>query len=100
LRDVDAENNLCLPIKIFTYTAIGRPMIYSPIQAIEQAHPNQEFIKLCKNEDFSLISKTVLEWTSSKDDFVELCRQSRNFAEKHQWLAIKEEFIRFVTTHE
>lgn len=100
LRDVDAENNLCLPIKIFTYTAIGRPMIYSPIQAIEQAHPNQDFIKLCKNEDFSLISKTVLEWTSSKDDFVELCQQSRNFAEKHQWLAIKEEFIRFVTTHE
>jgi glycosyltransferase involved in cell wall biosynthesis len=100
LRDVDAENNLCLPIKIFTYSAIGRPMIYSPIQAIQQAYPNQEFINLTKDFDYQLISNCILEWTSKKEDFDELCRKSRNFAEKHHWEAIKEEFIRFVTTHE
>ncbi|MFM7667977.1 MAG: hypothetical protein ACKO7D_07290 [Bacteroidota bacterium] len=100
LRDVDAENNLCLPIKIFTYAAIGRPMIYSPIQAIEYAHPNQEFIKLSKNEDFSGMNEVIRNWISSNDQYVELCNQSRNFAEKHQWDAIKEEFIRFVTANE
>lgn len=100
LRDVDAENNLCLPIKLFTYAAIGRPMIYSPIQAIQYAHPDQDFIKLCKNEDFSCMNETVLDWISSEDLYAGLCKQSRNFAEKHQWDAIKEDFIRIVTENE
>lgn len=100
LRDVDAENNLCLPIKLFTYTAIGRPMIYSPIQAIHFAHPDQEFIKLCPNEDFSGMNEVICNWISSERKYVELCNLSRNFAEKHQWDAIKDEFIRFVTLNE
>jgi glycosyltransferase involved in cell wall biosynthesis len=100
LRDVDAENNLCLPIKLFAYAAVGRPMIYSPIQSIQHAYPNQDFIKLCKNEDYDSMNETVLNWVSSNDEYAEISKQSRNFALNHQWDAIKEEFIRFVTTHE
>jgi glycosyltransferase involved in cell wall biosynthesis len=100
LRDVDTENNLCLPIKIFTYAAIGRPMIYSPLQAIQFAHPEQDFIKICKNEDFDSMNETVKNWISSSDEYAEICRLSRDFAEKYQWETIKEEFIHFVTTHE
>jgi glycosyltransferase involved in cell wall biosynthesis len=100
LRDVDAENNLCLPIKIFTYAAVGRPMIYSPIQAIEQAHPNQDFIKLCKNENYDYMNQLVHDLISDKINFHEMCIKSREFAENHQWEAIKQEFIRFVTSNE
>lgn len=100
LRDVDVENNLCLPIKIFTYAAIGRPIIYSPIKAIQQAHPNQDFIKLCKNDSYSSMVEIVHKCISTKDYFTDLCLKSRNFAEKYQWEAIKDEFIRFVLTNE
>ena len=100
LRDVDVENNLCLPIKIFTYAAIGRPIIYSHIKAIQQAHPNQDFIKLCKNDSYSSMVEIVHKCISSKDYFTDLCIKSRNFAEKYQWGAIKDEFIRFVLTNE
>jgi glycosyltransferase involved in cell wall biosynthesis len=100
LRDVDAENNLCLPIKLFTYAAVGRPVIYSPIQAILQAHPEHDFIKLCNNENYDFITKIVQEIISDQNRFHEMCLESRKFAEKHQWEAIKDEFIRFVTTNE
>jgi len=97
LRDIDAENNLCLPIKIFTYASVGRPMIYSSIHAIQHQYPNEEFIKFCKNDDYETICESVLEKISSRDKYIALCEQSRKFSENHQWETIKDEFIRFVT---
>jgi hypothetical protein len=42
----------------------------------------------------------VHDLISDEVNFNEMCLKSREFAENHQWEAIKNEFIRFVTSNE
>lgn len=61
LRDRDAENRRCLPIKLFYYWAAGVMPIYSDLDAIRQHIPDaEEAMMLVKNEQEAVAALTRL----------------------------------------
>lgn len=97
LRDSDAENNLCVPIKLFTYASAGRPVIYSALQAIESAYPNEKFITNKRTEDLQGMVEKLSQYYENRSELEIDCDAAFHFARNHQWDIIKEDFIRFVT---
>ena len=97
LRDADAENNLCVPIKLFTYASAGRPVIYSALQAIESAYPNEKFITNKRTDDLQGMVEKLSQYYENRSELEIECEAAFHFARNHQWNIIKEDFIRFVT---
>lgn len=97
LRDTDAENNLCVPIKLFTYASVGRPVIYSALQAIETAYPNENFITNKRSEDIQGMVDKLSFYFENRAALEIDSEAAIQFARIHQWDAIKDDFVRFVT---
>jgi len=97
LRDTSPENNLCLPIKLFTYASIGRPVIYTALYAIETAYPQEKFITNKRAEDIlGMVEKLSFYFENRKELEID-CDAAKKFSRLHQWESIKDDFIRFVT---
>lgn len=102
LRVRDAENQRCLPIKLFYYMAMGRPVIYSDLKAISKGCPEIEaFGHLVNPFDTETIVDIVNAYIKDKDLYRKHCDTARQWAEqKYNWKAIEADFVRFILQDE
>lgn len=102
LRSRDAENQRCLPIKLFYYMAMGRPVIYSDLKAISKGCPEiEQFGHLVNPFDTETIVDIVNAYIKDKDLYQKHCDAARQWAErKYNWKAIEADFVRFILQDE
>jgi glycosyltransferase involved in cell wall biosynthesis len=99
LRSDDFENQHCLPIKIFYYAALGRPVIYSDLKAIRKEVDIDKFGFLVKPTDTENIAKLILNYLKNRELYIRHCSNARYLAEKdYNWQKGESEFITFVTS--
>ncbi len=97
LRLDDFENQRCLPIKIFYYAALKRPVIYTDLKAIRKEVEIDEFGYLVKPNDLLQISNLILNYIDNSKLYQTHCSNARKLAEsKYNWDAIKDKFIEFL----
>ena len=102
LRDADTENNRCLPIKLFYYMAMGRPVIYSNLAAIRTGCPEiDRFGHLVKPDDVDAVVDFMEEYVYDRELYRRHCAQALQLAEqKYHWEAIEDDFVRFILQDE
>lgn len=96
LRESDEENNLCLPIKLYFFSALHRPMIYTDLQAIRHAHPDIKHCILSDPSDHPYISNKIIQLFQDVKLYEEMCSESELFSKEFQWNTIKNEFVKFI----
>lgn len=96
LRDIDKENTLCLPIKLFYYIAAGRPVIYSDLKAIRKhltLYPNIDNI-LVQPNDIEKICDIITQYIDAPEYYENTCKLHRSlFQDHYNWEAIKNDFL-------
>jgi glycosyltransferase involved in cell wall biosynthesis len=96
LRESDKENNLCLPIKLYFFSALHKPMIYTNLQAIRRAHPDLKHCILSDPSDHTSISNKIIQLIQDVEIYEGMCSQSELFSKEFQWNAIKNDFVKFI----
>lgn len=97
LRANDIVNSHCLPIKLFYYMALQRPVIYSNIKAIKKEIEIEQFGYLVNPGDFKEISRLILNYQRNPYLFKNHCLRARELYEtKYNWSTIETPFINFI----
>ncbi|MEA3444989.1 MAG: glycosyltransferase [Bacteroidota bacterium] len=97
LRSNGFENQRCLPIKLFDYAALGRPVIFSKIKAIRKELKPDEIALFVDPVDSELIAKLIYFCVYKPELYSILCKHSHQLAQtKYNWDKIEPRFIRFV----
>lgn len=98
LRQIDLENNYCLPIKLFYYLACGRPVIYSNLKSIRKEIKNFNFGYLCQPNDHHSISNHIIEYIDHPEIYFEHANNALNISRsKYNWSTIDKKFISFIS---
>ncbi len=99
LRSDNFENQHCLPIKLFYYAALGRPVIFSDLKAIRKEVEIDKFGFLIHPDDIELIAKLILNYLEDKELYYKQCVNARYLAESdYNWHKIEPQFLKFVTS--
>lgn len=97
LRDINVENDNCLPIKLFYYMASGKPVIYSNLKATRKHVDVFRFGYLVDPENYQLISDHILRYIDDHKLYNTHAHNARNdFEEKYNWRLISSTFINFI----
>lgn len=97
LRADNIANNFNLPIKLFTYLALGRPVIFSDLKAIRKEVDFDNFGFLVKPNDAESISGLIKNYLDNKDLYYLHCKNAREAANnKYSWGKIETDFIDFI----
>lgn len=97
LRDRDAENRKCLPIKLFYYMAAGVVPVYSDLDAIRHQVPEwQEVCFLVRNQQQAV---TCLEQLRGNADVAYLMRKRARqlFEEKYNWEVVAPRLLQLLS---
>ena len=97
LRDRDAENRRCLPIKLFYYWAAGVVPIYSDLDAIRRHVPNaDEAMLLVKNEQEAV---SALRQLKEQPALLQKYRSAglRLHRNAYYWEAVEERLISIIS---
>jgi glycosyltransferase involved in cell wall biosynthesis len=98
LRSDDFENQHCLPIKLFYYAALGRPVIFSDLRAIRKEVEIEKFGFLVKPDDCDSIVKIISEYLNDADLYYQHCINGRKLAEdNYNWQRIESRFLKFIS---
>jgi glycosyltransferase involved in cell wall biosynthesis len=97
LRSTDLINSHCLPIKLFYYIALQRPIIYSDLIAIRKEIEVENFGYLVNPKDSKKIADLINNYQSNQTLYLSHCSKARNLFElKYNWQIQEEKFIGFV----
>lgn len=98
LRDTDFENQRCMPIKLYYYMAMGRPVIYSDLKAIRVDCPEiQSFGRLVNPDDTEDIVKLIVSYITDHDLYARHATNARKLAvEKYNWENNRTRFVEFI----
>lgn len=98
LRDLNAENNKCLPIKIFYYAASGKPVIFTNLNATrENIEVHENFGYLVKPTDSKKIAQYISTYIDNPDIYKKHANNAVNlYKTKYNWELIKLDFLRFI----
>lgn len=97
LRESNFETQHSLPIKLFYYSALGRPVIFTDLKAIHRDVEIEKFGYLVKPDKTDNISNIVSMYLQNQDLYYEHCRTARKLAEdKYNWQQISPAFIKFI----
>ena len=98
LRTNDIENSHCLPIKLFYFMALERPVIYSNLKAIKTAVEIKEFGHLIAPHKTQEIVKTILTYLQNPEIYYKHCSKARELYElKYNWKVQEASFLAFVS---
>jgi glycosyltransferase involved in cell wall biosynthesis len=98
LRSNDTENQHCLPIKLFYYTALGRPVIISDLKAIRKEVEIDKFGFLVRPENSELIAQRITNYLNDKNLYYLHCKNARTLAvQVYNWQNAESQFIKFIT---
>jgi glycosyltransferase involved in cell wall biosynthesis len=97
LRSVDFENRRCLPVKLFYFAALGRPVIFSDLKAIRKEVEIKKFGFLVPPSDTELIVSIILNYFEKKDMYYLHCSNALYLSEKkYNWKKIEPDFLNFI----
>lgn len=96
LRETDIENSRCIPIKLFTYSSAGRPIIYSHIDEIKIQFPEEAFFSLYQFDDIDGMVNKLYEYYKNAQQVEVDSLKAMDFAKRHNWSMIKDDFLNFV----
>jgi glycosyltransferase involved in cell wall biosynthesis len=98
LRSDDLENQYCLPIKLFYYAALGRPVIFSDLRAIRKEVEIEKFGFLVKPENYDSIVNIISGYLNDEDLYYQHCMDGRKLAENnYNWQRIESQFLKFIS---
>jgi glycosyltransferase involved in cell wall biosynthesis len=99
LRSDNFENQHCLPIKLFYYAALGRPVIFSDLKAIRKEVEIDKFGFLVQPTDKERIVELVTNYLDDKELYYKHCANARFLAENvYNWQKIEPHFLKFITS--
>ncbi|MGZ6540296.1 MAG: hypothetical protein ACXVEB_18105, partial [Bacteroidia bacterium] len=94
LRSDDFENQHCLPIKLFYFAALGRPVIISDLRAIRKETEISKFGFLVKPQNSVSIAEIISGYLNDPQLYSQHCRNARSLAENYyNWHKIEPEFL-------
>ncbi len=97
LRSDSLENQHCLPIRLFYYAALGRPVIFSDLKAIRREVETRNFGFLVKPDRADQIVQIISEYIRNKQFYNDHCRNARRAAEEYyNWKKISPVFLEFI----
>lgn len=97
LRNRTFENNYSLPIKLFYYAALGRPVIISDLKALKRDVRVGVFGYSIRPDDTAQILKIIEGYLCDKELYMTHCTNARKVAEEsYNWGRIAPEFTEFV----
>lgn len=97
LRDLNFENNHCLPIKIFYYVASGKPVVYTNLKAIRKFMDISPFGSLVNPKDAEKIADVVLNYVHNPEIYEQHAHNARKkYEKKYSWDSIKHSFTDFI----
>ena len=99
LRSDNFENHHCLPIKLFYYAALGRPVIFSDLKAIRKEVEIDKFGFIVNPTDKERIVKLIINYIEDRELYYKHCANARYLAENdYNWQTIEPQFLKFVTS--
>jgi glycosyltransferase involved in cell wall biosynthesis len=99
LRSDNFENRHCLPIKLFYYAALGRPVIFSDLKAIRKEVEIDKFGFLVQPTDKERIVELVINYLDDKKLYYKHCANARFLAENvYNWQKTEPHFLKFITS--
>lgn len=102
LRIPDNENQKCLPIKLFYYMAMGKPVIYTDLAAIRKGCPEfEEFGSYVNPFDTQQVVDIVNDYIRDAESYRKRCEAALRWARvKYNWKAIEADFVHFIRQYE
>jgi glycosyltransferase involved in cell wall biosynthesis len=98
LRSDDFENQHCLPIKLFYYAHLGRPVIFSDLKAIRKEVDIEKFGFLADPEDSDHVVKKISGYLQNATMYYKHCRNARGLAlNDYNWKKIEYLFLNFIS---
>ncbi|MCU0472932.1 MAG: glycosyltransferase [Bacteroidales bacterium] len=97
LRKQDFENHHSLPIKLFYYAALGRPVIFTDLKSIRMDVEIEKFGFLVKPDRTDTIIELISGYLQNRELYLEHCRNALTLAEeKYNWQKLNPDFLRFI----
>jgi glycosyltransferase involved in cell wall biosynthesis len=97
LRSKDFENQHCLPIKLFYYAALGRPVVFTDLKAIKKEVEINKFGFLVHPEDTQQIVKIIIEYLRNPEFYYKHCLEaSKLFQTKYNWKKTEPVLLEFI----
>lgn len=97
LRELNFENNHSLPIKLFYYIGVGKPVIYSDLKGIREHMDVSEFGKLVDPRNAEIISDLIVNYIRNPEYYYSHAIQARKtFEQQYNWGVIRNSFVDFV----
>ncbi|MBB4807990.1 glycosyltransferase involved in cell wall biosynthesis [Chryseobacterium defluvii] len=97
LRELNYENDHCLPIKIFYYAASGKPVIYTDLKATRKHVDVSEFGFLVDPKDPDSIAEIISAYIADPELYhTHACNAREEYEKKYNWNIIRNSFTDFV----
>jgi|WetSurMetagenome_2_1015567.scaffolds.fasta_scaffold00018_25 glycosyltransferase involved in cell wall biosynthesis len=97
LRKITFENNHSLPIKLFCYAALGRPIIISGLKAVKRDVEINKFGYIVNPGNTDRITDLISGYIDDPVKYLEHCKNARALSlDKYNWDRIAPEFVRFI----
>ncbi len=97
LRKSNFESRRSLPIRLFYFAALGRPVIFTDLKSIRREVEIENFGYLVNPDKDDAVANIISGYIKNKDLYFEHCRIARKLAEeKYNWQQISPAFIRFI----
>jgi glycosyltransferase involved in cell wall biosynthesis len=100
LRSDNFENQHCLPIKLFYYAALGRPVIFSDLKSIRKEVKIDLFGFLVQPDNNGLIIKKITDYLDDRELYYKHCANARYLSEEYyNWGKIESQFLNFIASY-
>lgn len=98
LRKPDMHNHHCLPIKLFYYMAVGRPVIYTNLKAIRKELDISSFGHLVNPEEHGNMVRIIMDYLQNPEKYEYQGQSARQLAESdYNWNRVENELVQFVS---
>lgn len=99
LRSDNFENQRSLPIKLFYYAALGRPVIFTDLKSIRKEVDIDMFGFLVNPTDTMHIVQLINNYIEDKELYYSHCENAKRLSENnYSWQKIEPQFVRFITS--
>jgi len=100
-RSTDFENSHCLPIKLFYYLALERPVLFSNLKAIKKEVAIEQFGYLVNPTDTQKIVDLINAYIKVPNLYSTHCKNAKTlFKTMYNWEKIEAQFINFIENFE
>ena len=97
LRVNDFENSHCLPIRLFYYAALGKPVIFTNLKSVKKEVEISKFGFLVNPDDKNKIAEIISTYLRNQEFYYTHCAGARNlFETKYNWGKIEPWLLDFL----